>query len=83
MPWGPSCASFVTYPAGMVENGTKNSIIIGPTDPTGNYWFPENYLSMGLPFEIAKRMANDFESSFIVKRSEIAYPKKRKFFNSE
>ncbi len=79
IPWGPSCASFVTYPAGMVENGPKNSIIIGPTDPTGNYWFPQDYLSMGIPFEIAKRMANDLGNSFITKRSHIAYPVKRKY----
>ena len=78
IPWGPSCASFVTYPAGMVESGLKNSIIIGPTDPTGNYWLPQDYLSMGIPFEIAKRMANDLDDSFIIKRSEIAYPIKRK-----
>lgn len=78
MPWGSSCASFVTYPAGMAVNGPKDSIIIGPTDPTGNYWFPQNYLSIGIPFEIANRMANDLDESFIIKRSEIAYPLKRK-----
>ncbi|KKM58359.1 hypothetical protein LCGC14_1549520, partial [marine sediment metagenome] len=48
--WGASCASFITYPAGMAENSPKNSIIIGPSDPTGNYWFPRNYLSIGIPF---------------------------------
>ncbi|NVM36016.1 MAG: DUF169 domain-containing protein, partial [Candidatus Lokiarchaeota archaeon] len=78
IPWGPSCASFVTYPAGMAENHPKPCIIIGPTDPTGNYWFPQNYLSMGIPFEIAQRMAKDLNKSFISKRSEIAYPVKRK-----
>jgi len=79
IPWGPACASFVTYPAGMAANGPKDCIIIGPTDPTGNYWFPQNYLSMGIPFEIANRMANDLDESFIIKRSEIAYPVKRKY----
>ena len=77
IPWGASCASFVTFPAGMTENGPKNSIIIGPSDPTGNYWFPRNYLSIGIPFEIAKRMAQDLDHSFITKRSNIAYPTKR------
>jgi hypothetical protein len=77
IPWGPSCASFVSYPAGMTEKGPKNCIIIGPTDPTGNYWFPQNYLSMGIPFEIAIRMARDLDDSFISKRQEIAYPVKR------
>lgn len=77
IPWGAACASFVSYPAGMVEKGPKNCIIIGPTDPTGNYWFPQNFLSMGIPYEIAIRMARDLDSSFISKRSEIAYPEKR------
>ncbi len=78
--WGASCASFVTYPAGMAENSPKNSIIIGPSDPTGNYWFPRNYLSIGIPFEIATRMARDLDQSFITKRSEIAYPVNRTSF---
>jgi hypothetical protein len=78
IPWGPSCASFVTYPAGMAENGPKNCIIIGPTDPTGNYWFPRNYLSIGIPFEIAERMSRDLNESFIVKRPKVAYPTNRK-----
>ncbi|MHA2180731.1 MAG: DUF169 domain-containing protein [Promethearchaeota archaeon] len=78
IPWGASCASFITYPAGLAENGSKNSIIIGPSDPTGNYWFPQNYLSIGIPFDIAKRMANDLDQSFITKRPKIAYPVNRK-----
>lgn len=64
----------------MVEKSPKNCIIIGPTDPTGNYWFPKNYLSMGIPFEFAIRMARDLDDSFISKRSEIAYPIKRTHF---
>jgi len=74
IPWGASCASFVTYPVGMAENSQKNCIIIGPSDPTGNHWFPQNYLSIGIPFEIAKRMAHDLDQSFITKRAEVAYP---------
>ncbi|MHA1986125.1 MAG: DUF169 domain-containing protein [Promethearchaeota archaeon] len=80
IPWGPSCASFITYPAGMAEYGPKDCIIIGPTDPTGNHWFPQNYLSIGIPYESAKRMAEDFDRSFIVKRSEVAYPLNRTSF---
>jgi len=77
IPWGPSCASFVTYPAGMAEKGPTNCIIIGPTDPTGNYWFPQNYLSLGIPFEIAERMAQDLDQSFITKRPKVAYPERK------
>jgi hypothetical protein len=82
IPWGPSCASFITYPAGLAENGLRNSIIIGPTDPTGNYWLPQNYLSMGLPLEIAMSMVNDLNESFITKRPEVAYPVKRKSYSN-
>ncbi len=35
-PGGPSCATYITYPAGMAENAPKNTIFLGPTDPTGN-----------------------------------------------
>ena len=77
MPMGPSCASFVTFPTGMAENGPENRVIIGPTDPTGNYWFPPDYMSMGIPFEVAERMSEDFNNSFITKRSDVAFPKKR------
>ncbi|MFX0013450.1 MAG: DUF169 domain-containing protein [Promethearchaeota archaeon] len=76
-PWGPSCASFISYPAGMIENCPNNAVILGPTDPTGNYWFPQDYLSMGIPFIIAKKMAEDLASSFIMKRPKVAYPIQR------
>ncbi|MEJ2248164.1 MAG: DUF169 domain-containing protein [Candidatus Lokiarchaeota archaeon] len=77
MPWGPSCASFVTYPSSLAEDDQTKHIIIGPTDPTGNYWFPQDYLSIGIPIKIAERMANDYDASFITKRTSVAYPKKR------
>jgi hypothetical protein len=78
IPWGPSCASFISYPAGMIENGPENSIIVGPTDPTGNYWFPDDFLSIGIPAEICKKMARNVDSSFIGKRPKIAYPRRKR-----
>jgi hypothetical protein len=74
-PWGPLCASFVSYPTNMTENSPKNCIILGPTDPTGNHWFPPNYLSMGIPYGIANNMAIELDASFIKKRPKIAFPK--------
>ena len=74
IPWGPSCASFISYPAGLIETNSDKNVIVGPTDPTGNYWFPENYLSIGIPYDIASRMALDLDSSFIMKRPKVAYP---------
>ncbi|HXX72340.1 MAG TPA: DUF169 domain-containing protein, partial [Candidatus Acidoferrales bacterium] len=45
-PQGAARASFVSYAAGIVENCPPDSAIFGPSDPTGNRWFPENYLSL-------------------------------------
>ncbi len=77
MPWGPSCASFISYPTGMIETNIKNGVILGPTDPTGNHWFPEDHLSLGIPFQTALQMAKDVGSSFIGKRPKIAFPDRR------
>jgi hypothetical protein len=77
MPGGASCASFVTYAAGMAEDSPKDAVFIGPVDPTGNSWFPQDYLSMAIPIHIARTMAMDLEQSFIAKREVVAYPKKR------
>jgi hypothetical protein len=77
MPMGPSCASFLSFPASMVEFTPKNCIIVGPTDPTGNNWFPPDYLSLGIPIELASLMVRDLETSFLFKRTNIAFPSKR------
>ena len=77
IPWGPSCASFISYPTGMIENGPEDRVIVGPTDPTGNHWLPDNFLSMGIPLETAMQMARDVDSSFIGKRPKFAYPRRK------
>ena len=74
MPWGPSCASFVSYPAGMIEHGPHGQLVLGPTDPTTNRWFPPDWLSLGIPFDLAKAMARQLDDSFIAKQPRVAYP---------
>ncbi|MFX0208159.1 MAG: DUF169 domain-containing protein [Candidatus Hodarchaeota archaeon] len=74
IPWGPSCASFITYPSGMITIDKQTNIILGPTDPTGNFWFPQDFMSIGIPYDIARQMAEDLDSSFIKKRPKFAYP---------
>ncbi len=76
-PMGPSCASFVTFPASMSEKGPKNRAILGPIDPTGNSWFPSMHMALGIPIELARQMSIDLDNSFIAKRANIAYPDKR------
>ncbi len=74
MAFGPSCASFITYPAGMAENTPPGTAFVGPVDPTGNVWFPPEYMSLGIPLEIATGMHEDLNNSFAVKRPEVASP---------
>lgn len=77
VPQGASCASFVSYAAGMIENAPADAVFVGPCDPTGNSWFPPDHLSLAIPLKMARRMSEDLDSSFIVKRSAVAYPKHR------
>ncbi len=53
MPSGPSCASIVTYAAGLSEKVPRNTAFIDPVDPTGNAWFPPEMMSIAIPFEMA------------------------------
>jgi hypothetical protein len=76
-PQGAACASFVSYAAGMVERCPQNAAFVGPSDPTGNAWFPQDHLSLAVPITIARRMAEDLENSFITKRPFVAYPAQR------
>jgi len=77
IPQGAACASFVSYAAGMVEKAPRDTVFVGPSDPTGNNWFPQDYLSLAIPIKIARRMADDLENSFIAKRPTVAYPERR------
>ena len=77
-PSGPSCASFITYAAGMAEKAPRNVAILGPFDPTGNRWFPSELMSLALPIGLARRMCEDLPSSFLAKRKTVAFPEKRR-----
>jgi len=68
VPWGPSCATLVTYPAGMAENIPGGGVFVGPTDPSSREWLPEGHMAIGMPAEVARRMAVDADSSFLARR---------------
>jgi hypothetical protein len=74
VPWGPSCSTFITYPAGMAENAPKNSAFMGPQDPTQNRSLPANMMAIGLPARMAVTMAENLNSSFIIRRPLVAFP---------
>jgi len=67
-PWGPACATLVTYPAGMAEKSRNSQIFIGPTDPSARDWLPEDCLAMGMSTEIARKIAGSIERSFLAKK---------------
>ncbi|HEX3014625.1 MAG TPA: DUF169 domain-containing protein, partial [Methanobacterium sp.] len=77
IPFGPACATLVTYPAGMAEKAPKETAFVGPVDPTGNVWFPPEYMAIGIPLKIATRMHEDLNNSFAARRPEVASPKIR------
>ncbi len=77
MPFGPACSTFITYPAGLAEKTPKDTAFVGPVDPTGNVWFPPEYMAIGISVDLAIKMHEDIENSFISKRPNVAYPETR------
>ncbi len=74
VPWGPSCSTLITYPAGMAENAPKDSAFMGPQDPTQNRSLPPDMMAIGIPAGLAIRMAENLDSSFVVRRPRVAFP---------
>jgi hypothetical protein len=74
VPWGPACATLVTYPTGMAANAPPDSAFLGPQDPTLNYALPPDILAIGLPIGVARRVGENIEKSFVTKRPEVAFP---------
>lgn len=72
--WGPTCATLMTYPAGIAEKAPRSTAFVGPTDPTGNSWFPADYMALGIPITLAAGISEDLEGAFVTKRPHVAYP---------
>ncbi len=77
MATGPACSTILSYPAGLADKAPKRAAFIGPADPTGNAWFPPEYMALGIPISLAMQMAGDIDASFLVKRSKVAFPDNR------
>ncbi len=77
MATGPACSTMVSYPAGLADKAPKHAAFIGPTDPTGNVWFPPDYMALGIPIGLATQMASDVDASFLTKRPQVAFPEHR------
>jgi hypothetical protein len=46
---------------GLAENAPKDSAYVGPTDPTGNPWLPQELVIMGIPIALAQQMTADLD----------------------
>src|SRR4030042_2891412 len=44
---GPACSTLVSFPSGLAENAPREAAYIGPADPTGNAWFPPDFMAIG------------------------------------
>jgi hypothetical protein len=75
VPWGPSCSTFITYPAGMAARAPENSAFMGPQDPTQNHTLPAGMMALGIPAALAVRMAENLDASFVVRRPQVAFPR--------
>lgn len=71
--WGAHCTTFVTYPAGMAEHAPKNTAFISPMASYGNDWFPTDLMALGIPIDMARRMAESYEYSFAVQKPAVTY----------
>ncbi len=66
IPWGPSCATMITYPAGMAENAPSDMLFVGPSDPSASVWLPKGCLVVGIPVKMARMMAECAKQSFLL-----------------
>lgn len=76
-PWGPACATFVSYPAGIAASAPADAAFLGPTDPTVNRTLPPDLLGIGVPAAVARQMAKNLDASFVVRRPAVAFPVRR------
>ena len=77
VPYGPTCSTLITYPAGMAAHAPVDTAFMGPQDPTTNYALPIDTMALGVPLSVARRMADNIGLSFVTKRPDVAFPEKR------
>jgi hypothetical protein len=67
-PWGSGCATFVSYPSGMAVAAPKDTAFLGPMTPEAEGWLPADMLALGIPMNVAVRMAEGYGCSFAARR---------------
>ncbi len=75
VPWGSSCSTYITFPAGLAENTPHDTAFMGPQDPTQNHSLPPEMMALGIPAKMAERMVENLDASFVVRRPQVAFPR--------
>jgi hypothetical protein len=75
VPWGSSCSTFITFPARLAQNTPHDTAFMGPQDPTQNHSLPPDTMALGIPAEMAVRMAGNLDASFVTRRPQVAFPR--------
>jgi hypothetical protein len=75
VPWGSACSTYITFPAGLADNTPSDTAFMGPQDPTQNYSLPPDIMALGIPAEMAVRMINNLDTSFVIRRPQVAFPR--------
>ena len=74
VPWGSACSTYITFPAGLADYTPRDTAFMGPQDPTQNHSLPPGMMALGVPAEMARRMAKNLDSSFVIRRPHVAFP---------
>ncbi len=74
VPWGSACSTFITFPAGLADYTPRDTAFMGPQDPTQNHSLPPEMMALGIPAGVAVRMGENLDSSFVMKRPQVAFP---------
>jgi len=74
VPWGSACSTYITFPAGLADNTPHDTAFMGPQDPTQNHSLPPEMMVLGIPAEMAVRMVENLDASFIIRRPQVAFP---------
>jgi len=76
VPWGAACATLITYPAGLASRAPRESAFMGPQDPTFNHVLPPHCMAMGIPALVVRKMIQNLDQSFVIRRPQVAFPQR-------
>ena len=62
------------FPAGIASRCPKDTAILSIFVPESKQWFPADMLALGIPIAMAQRMAEEYKSSFAIRKLEFTYP---------